>query len=96
MCSQIAAFEAQIQLAAELQMVRRALAAVAVLAWRRLAHVAIRGNDTPTRALRRQPMFVHERDAHSELLATLDKFDAATLPPIVVHCFTGTEATVVE
>ena len=37
------------------------------------------------------PMFVHERDAHDDLMACFDSFDAATLPDVVVHCFTGSE-----
>jgi TatD DNase family protein len=37
------------------------------------------------------PLFLHEREAQSALLAVLDKF-AGRLPPLVVHCFTGTAA----
>jgi len=33
------------------------------------------------------PLFVHERDAHERLLGILGEFP--TLPPLVVHCFTG-------
>ncbi len=33
------------------------------------------------------PLFVHERDAHHDLLQILDDFQ--NLPPLVVHCFTG-------
>lgn len=39
------------------------------------------------------PMFLHEREAHDDFLQVLDEFDAQQqqqLPPIVVHCFTGT------
>lgn len=34
------------------------------------------------------PLFLHERMAHQDFIDTLDDFD--DLPPIVVHCFTGT------
>jgi TatD DNase family protein len=41
------------------------------------------------------PQFVHEREAHNDLLQVLDEVLAAqprkSLPPIVIHCFTGTE-----
>lgn len=33
-------------------------------------------------------MFLHEREASSDLLSILSKH--SNLPPIVVHCFTGT------
>ncbi|XP_028132445.1 3'-5' ssDNA/RNA exonuclease TatD [Diabrotica virgifera virgifera] len=36
-----------------------------------------------------KPVFVHERDAHDDLLKVLDEF-SAKLPPVVIHCFTGT------
>ena len=36
------------------------------------------------------PMFVHEREAHADLLAILSEF--SNHPPVVVHCFTGTSA----
>jgi Tat protein secretion system quality control protein TatD with DNase activity len=46
------------------------------------------------------PLFVHERNAHEDLVRVLDNIQAATaaprrppLPPIVVHCFTGTHTT---
>lgn len=49
------------------------------------------------------PMFVHEREAHKELLRVLDEFggtcrditahnglaNSGYLPPLVIHCFTG-------
>eukprot|EP00742_Colponemidia_sp_Colp-10_P001693 GILJ01001815.1.p1 GENE.GILJ01001815.1~~GILJ01001815.1.p1 ORF type:complete len:487 (-),score=99.71 GILJ01001815.1:83-1543(-) len=38
----------------------------------------------------KKPLFVHERDAHADVVAILDKF-AGRLPPVVIHCFTGTE-----
>jgi len=45
------------------------------------------------------PIFVHEREAHGDLLKVLDEVVsseggklAAPLPKIVVHCFTGTQA----
>ena len=37
-----------------------------------------------------KPLFVHEREAHNDLIKILQTFDSATLPPIVIHCFTGT------
>jgi len=36
------------------------------------------------------PMFLHEREAHDDFLQILDEFRTQELPPIVVHCFTGT------
>lgn len=36
------------------------------------------------------PVFVHEREAHEDLLMVLDKFSSDKIPPVVVHCFTGT------
>lgn len=33
-------------------------------------------------------MFIHERDAFDDLCAILDKFKGS-LPPTVIHCFTG-------
>lgn len=39
----------------------------------------------------KKPLFVHERDAHEDLLTVLNKFKG-TLPPTVIHCFTGTIA----
>lgn len=35
-----------------------------------------------------KPLFVHERDAHTELMSILDKY-LDKLPPTVIHCFTG-------
>ncbi|MEM7001381.1 MAG: TatD family hydrolase [Pseudomonadota bacterium] len=37
-----------------------------------------------------KPLFVHDRDSQGEVLKCLQKFQAG-LPPVVVHCFTGTE-----
>ena len=41
------------------------------------------------------PMCVHEREAHEELVKILDEVSndesCSPLPPIVIHCFTGTE-----
>ena len=34
-----------------------------------------------------KPLFVHDRDTNGEVLRTLTS--AGTLPPVVVHCFTG-------
>ena len=37
------------------------------------------------------PLFVHEREAHDQMLQMVDaKRDR--LPPTVIHCFTGTAA----
>lgn len=39
------------------------------------------------------PLFIHEREAHADFVATVDRVvsaSAAPLPPLVVHCFTGT------
>ncbi|DBA00156.1 TPA: hypothetical protein N0F65_000479 [Lagenidium giganteum] len=39
------------------------------------------------------PLFLHEREAHSVFCAVLEPFlQAGRLPPVVVHCFTGTES----
>lgn len=39
------------------------------------------------------PLFLHEREAHATFVSVLQPFlDAKRLPPVVVHCFTGTEA----
>lgn len=37
----------------------------------------------------KKPLFVHERDAHEDLLDILSVYKES-LPPVVVHCFTGT------
>lgn len=39
--------------------------------------------------LLKKPLFLHERDAHTQLVAILDKYKEH-LPPAVIHCFTGT------
>nr|CAG4640953.1 EOG090X080R [Eulimnadia texana] len=39
----------------------------------------------------KKPMFLHERDAHDDLVRILEKY-RDRLPPTVVHCFTGTSA----
>lgn len=44
----------------------------------------------------RKPLFVHERDAHNDLLEVFDEFDSELLPPIVIHCFTGTKEEAME
>lgn len=36
------------------------------------------------------PLILHERDAHDSFVNILKSFEANILPPIVVHCFTGT------
>lgn len=36
------------------------------------------------------PLFCHERDAHEDFMAIVQEYP--TLPPLVVHCFTGTQA----
>jgi TatD DNase family protein len=35
-----------------------------------------------------KPLFLHQRDAHADFMAVLKA--AGALPPLVVHCFTGT------
>jgi Tat protein secretion system quality control protein TatD with DNase activity len=37
------------------------------------------------------PLFLHEREAHTDLIKILDEIEEEVdaLPPIVVHCFTG-------
>lgn len=35
-----------------------------------------------------KPLFIHERDAHEPLIEILSKY-SKSLPPIVIHCFTG-------
>lgn len=42
----------------------------------------------------RYPLFVHEREAHRDLLSILDEFSA--LPAVVIHCFTGTTEEAAE
>ena len=39
---------------------------------------------------------MHEREAHVELVKVLDEVDIGSLPPIVVHCFTGTKEEAIE
>ena len=36
-----------------------------------------------------KPLFVHEREAYDDVVKVFDEFDSNSLPPIVVHCFTG-------
>ncbi|CAL8103957.1 unnamed protein product [Orchesella dallaii] len=36
----------------------------------------------------RKPLFLHERDAHDEMMVVLKKYESS-LPPAVLHCFTG-------
>ncbi|KAF4031122.1 RNA 3'-terminal phosphate cyclase domain-containing protein [Phytophthora infestans] len=41
----------------------------------------------------KMPLFVHEREAHEALVEVLQPFlDSRTLPPTVIHCFTGQES----
>ncbi|GMF18425.1 unnamed protein product [Phytophthora lilii] len=41
----------------------------------------------------KMPLFVHEREAHEALVEVLHPFvENGTLPPTVVHCFTGRES----
>nr|CAG4644048.1 EOG090X080R [Lepidurus arcticus] len=37
----------------------------------------------------KKPLFIHERDAHNDMVRILSKF-SDRLPPAVIHCFTGT------
>lgn len=41
----------------------------------------------------KKPLFVHERDAHTELMSILTKY-LNKLPPTVIHCFTGNKEQV--
>ncbi|VDN52960.1 unnamed protein product [Dracunculus medinensis] len=43
----------------------------------------------------KKPLFVHQRDAHVDVLNILAKFKE-TLPPTVIHCFTGTSNEAVD
>ena len=38
----------------------------------------------------RKPLFVHEREAHADLIRVLERFQDK-LPPVLIHCFTGNE-----
>ncbi|HTU01542.1 MAG TPA: TatD family hydrolase [Candidatus Sulfotelmatobacter sp.] len=38
------------------------------------------------------PVVVHDRDAHAETLALLEKEEAGALPAVVLHCFSGDAA----
>lgn len=42
-----------------------------------------------------KPLFLHQRDAHADFMATLKGFDGR-LGKIVVHCFTGTREEMVD
>jgi len=37
-----------------------------------------------------KPLLVHDRDAHQSILDILEPF-AESLPPVIIHCFTGTK-----
>jgi TatD DNase family protein len=39
----------------------------------------------------KKPLFLHSRDAHEDFITVLDSY-GDKLPPVVVHCFTGTES----
>lgn len=39
----------------------------------------------------KKPLFLHSRDAHKDFIYVLDTYKDE-LPPVVVHCFTGTES----
>ena len=36
----------------------------------------------------KKPLFIHERDAHEDLVRILQQY-TDILPPTVIHCFTG-------
>ena len=38
----------------------------------------------------KKPLFLHERDAHNEMVNLLEKYKDK-LPSCVIHCFTGTK-----
>lgn len=40
-------------------------------------------------------MFIHERDAHEDMVKMLTKYQS-NLPPTVIHCFTGTKTEVLK
>lgn len=40
--------------------------------------------------LHKKALLVHDRDAHQSILDILKEFDSA-LPPVVIHCFTGSK-----
>jgi len=42
-----------------------------------------------------KPLFLHERDAHDEMVGLLDKYKSQ-LPNCVIHCFTGTKEQAVK
>jgi TatD family hydrolase len=47
----------------------------------------------------KKPLFLHEREAHADLIRVLDEMkeeQQQELPPIVVHCFTGTKVEAME
>ncbi|KAL3937325.1 MAG: hypothetical protein SGBAC_007555 [Bacillariaceae sp.] len=46
----------------------------------------------------KKPLFVHEREGHADLIKIFDevKTDDVELPPIVIHCFTGTKEEALE
>ena len=37
----------------------------------------------------KKALLIHERDSHEQILTVLKDFET-TLPPVVMHCFTGT------
>lgn len=38
-----------------------------------------------------KPLFIHEREAHEDVVSLLRKYQTlGSLPPVVIHCFTGT------
>uniref|UniRef100_A0A915PPZ1 Deoxyribonuclease TATDN1 n=1 Tax=Setaria digitata TaxID=48799 RepID=A0A915PPZ1_9BILA len=39
----------------------------------------------------KKPLFIHERDAHEDMIAALTRYKER-LPPVVIHCFTGKAA----
>nr|CAG4650241.1 EOG090X080R [Sida crystallina] len=43
----------------------------------------------------RKPLFLHERDAHEDMVRILETYKDK-LPPAVLHCFTGTSAQAVK
>ncbi|KAL9189516.1 hypothetical protein ACHAXT_009191 [Thalassiosira profunda] len=43
-----------------------------------------------------KPLFLHEREAHQDLIRVLDEWKGDELPPIVVHCFTGEKEEALE
>lgn len=58
--------------------------------------ISIKNNQVALACKLQLPMFLHEREAQTDLFAILDEFKSQSLPPVVVHCFTGTAELVLK